>query len=194
MLGLGYALSTATLFQSLIKIFIGGLRPHFLTLCAPNIAPPKTIQFFTPKQICTTPNKAQLKEVQMSFPSGHACAAFAGFGFLALYLNAHFKILASRRGFRDIYSSPTPLSSLSSYEIPHKRTHHWEFVLFALPLVAAVILAASKIRDMWHHPVDVIFGAVVGSLFALWAYRMVYRSVWDERVNHLPLGEDGRVV
>lgn len=34
-LGLGYALATATLFQSFIKWFIGGLRPHFLTVCAP---------------------------------------------------------------------------------------------------------------------------------------------------------------
>ncbi|KAJ4410117.1 hypothetical protein N0V91_002126 [Didymella pomorum] len=34
-MGLGYALATATLFQSFIKWFIGGLRPHFLTVCAP---------------------------------------------------------------------------------------------------------------------------------------------------------------
>lgn len=34
-MGLGYALATATLFQSFMKWFIGGLRPHFLTVCAP---------------------------------------------------------------------------------------------------------------------------------------------------------------
>jgi hypothetical protein len=30
----------------------------------------------------------------------------------------------------------------------------------------ATILAASKIRDGWHHPIDVVFGAIVGTAFA----------------------------
>ncbi|KAJ4360525.1 uncharacterized protein N0V89_001090 [Didymosphaeria variabile] len=38
-IGLGYALATATLFQSFIKWIIGGLRPHFLSLCNPAIPP-----------------------------------------------------------------------------------------------------------------------------------------------------------
>jgi diacylglycerol diphosphate phosphatase/phosphatidate phosphatase len=38
-MGLGYALATATLFQALIKWFIGGLRPHFLSVCRPHIPP-----------------------------------------------------------------------------------------------------------------------------------------------------------
>lgn len=38
-MGLGYALATATLFQSIIKWFIGGLRPHFLSVCMPHIPP-----------------------------------------------------------------------------------------------------------------------------------------------------------
>lgn len=38
-IGLGYALATATLFQALIKLTIGGLRPHFLALCNPHIPP-----------------------------------------------------------------------------------------------------------------------------------------------------------
>jgi hypothetical protein len=33
----------------------------------------------------------------MSFPSGHACAAFAGFGFLSLWLNAKFKTFGPSR-------------------------------------------------------------------------------------------------
>lgn len=44
----------------------------------------------------------------MSFPSGHACAAFAGFGFLALWLNAKFKVFGRgrRSGFPDKYPDP----------------------------------------------------------------------------------------
>ena len=39
-MGLGYALATATVFQSFIKWFVGGLRPHFLSICLPPIPPP----------------------------------------------------------------------------------------------------------------------------------------------------------
>jgi diacylglycerol diphosphate phosphatase/phosphatidate phosphatase len=39
--------------------------------------------------------------------------------------------------------------------------------------------------------VDVVFGALVGTLFAHMAYRMCYRSVYDSRVNHIPLEGDG---
>lgn len=36
-MGLGYALTTATLLQCFLKWFIGGLRPHFLSACQPRI-------------------------------------------------------------------------------------------------------------------------------------------------------------
>lgn len=36
-MGLGHALATVTLFNCFVKWFIGGLRPHFLDVCKPNI-------------------------------------------------------------------------------------------------------------------------------------------------------------
>ena len=38
-MGLGYALATATLLQCFLKWFIGGLRPHFLSICQPRTPP-----------------------------------------------------------------------------------------------------------------------------------------------------------
>jgi diacylglycerol diphosphate phosphatase/phosphatidate phosphatase len=196
LIGLGYALSTSTLFQSFIKIFIGGLRPHFLTICNP-INPPSFpgkltlptngLNFYTASQVCTGSDK-KVKEAQMSFPSGHSCAAFAGFGFLALYLNAKFKVLSRGGRFRDYYGSS---ASTEQREVRSGRVHHWKLVLFMAPWCFAMVLALSKIRDGWHHPIDVIFGALVGTLFAHMAYRMVYRSVYDARTNHVPLEGDG---
>lgn len=195
LIGLGYALSTATLFQSFIKIFIGGLRPHFLTICRPTIPPiipglpilpHSDLQFYTASQICTGP-ASRVKEAQMSFPSGHACAAFAGFGFLALWLNAKFKIFSRGGHFRNHYGT----SERKGQGEEGERVQHWKLVLFMAPWCIAVLLALSKVRDGWHHPVDVVFGALVGTLFAHMAYKMVYRSVYDERTNHIPLGGDG---
>jgi diacylglycerol diphosphate phosphatase/phosphatidate phosphatase len=107
----------------------------------------------------------------MSFPSGHSCAAFAGFGFLALYLNAKFDIFAHR----------------AREGMGWRRTHHWKMLLFVAPLLFAVIVAASKVRDGWHHPVDVVGGAVIGSSVALMAYKMVYRGVWNQEKNHVAM-------
>ena len=99
-MGLGYALSTATLFQGLIKWTIGGLRPHFLAVCGLPTNSPDTRSephsMWHTAEICTNENKKAVREAQMSFPSGHSVAAFAGFGFLALYMNAKFGIFASR--------------------------------------------------------------------------------------------------
>ncbi|KAF2827898.1 acid phosphatase/Vanadium-dependent haloperoxidase, partial [Ophiobolus disseminans] len=185
LVGLGYALATSTLLIVLLKIFIGGLRPHFLTVCNPVMPPPVPgigayKQYYTASQVCLGP----VKEIQMSFPSGHASAAFAGFGFLALYLNAKFKIISNGGRFRETYGSrePGPMTS---------RVHHWKSLLFALPWLVALLLSLSKIRDGWHHPIDILFGALIGTLFAHLAYRMCYRSVYDWKENHIPLEGDG---
>jgi diacylglycerol diphosphate phosphatase/phosphatidate phosphatase len=194
LIGLGYALATSTLFNSFLKLFVGGLRPHFLTICAP-INPPsfqglastsKTdMRFYTAAQVCTGPSR-RVREAQMSFPSGHASAAFAGFVFLALYLNAKYKVLSRGTHFRDSYGER---QTSAEEEVTGTRVHHWKLVLFVVPWCIALVLALSKIRDRWHHPVDVVFGALLGTLFAHMAFKMVYWSVYDARTNHIPLGE-----
>jgi diacylglycerol diphosphate phosphatase/phosphatidate phosphatase len=196
-MGLGYALATATLFQCFIKIFVGGLRPHFLTVCKPVLPssatgiaalPDSDLRYYTAKQICTGDDKKQIKEAQMSFPSGHACAAFAGFGFLALWLNAKFKVLSRGGHFRDHYGSPRYRKRAAKQRGLGRRVHPWKLVLFLVPLCIATLFALSKVRDEWHHPIDIAFGALIGILFAHMAYKMVYWSVYDWRTNHIPLG------
>ncbi|KAF2845712.1 PAP2-domain-containing protein, partial [Plenodomus tracheiphilus IPT5] len=137
LIGLGYALATATLFQALIKVFIGGLRPHFFDVCRPTI--PATLTYYQADRVCTSGTKSQLNEAQMSFPSGHACAAFAGFGFLALYFNAKYKVFG--HGRRSNLSEDAAAADTTG------RIQHWKLILFALPWLVALLLSLSKIRD-----------------------------------------------
>ena len=121
----------------------------------------------------------------MSFPSGHSSAAFAGFGFLALYLNAKLKIIC-RNMNANLAESPKQQESAQVQQGQTNGIAHWKLIIWILPWLVAVLIAASKVRDGWHHPADVIFGGVVGILFAHMAFHCVYRGVYDGRVNHLP--------
>jgi len=99
-IGLLYSLITAAVFQVFLKVtihsfldynsytnsiqwLIGGLRPHFLTVCQPNI-PDTGIaagnglrQVMYDRRICTG-DENQIDDSLESFPSGHSTAAWAG--------------------------------------------------------------------------------------------------------------------
>lgn len=101
-LGVLYSLITAAVFQVFIKWLIGGLRPHFLDVCKPDPALVRATAngvggfqniYFTP-DICTGDRK-EINDSLESMPSGHATAAFAGFVFLYLYLNAKLKVFSN---------------------------------------------------------------------------------------------------
>ncbi|KAF3036990.1 hypothetical protein E8E11_003521 [Didymella keratinophila] len=182
-MGLGHALVTATLFQSFIKWFIGGLRPHFLTVCNP-IGP-------LPPSVLGAAGH-EVKEAQMSFPSGHSSAAFAGFGFLALYLNGRLKVVGRRRPATLPIYAPSGSGEEEKEKYGYlgdgveRRIQHWKLAVWVLSWLVASLIAASKVRDCWHHPVDVLFGSAVGIVFAHLAYWCVFKSVYDGRVNHVP--------
>ena len=113
-IGLLYSLIVAAVFQVFIKWLIGGFRPHFLAVCKPVI--PEGLQYDTDtfesagptgtnvangfrsimfdRSICTGDRK-EINDALESMPSGHTTAAFAGFVFLYLYLNAKLKVFAN---------------------------------------------------------------------------------------------------
>jgi diacylglycerol diphosphate phosphatase/phosphatidate phosphatase len=165
-MGLGYALSTSTLVVDIIKVTVGGLRPHFWVVCDPILiahspGPPMSPPIYaTADLVCANEDPCALKEAMMSFPSGHSCAAFAGFGFLGLWLFGHIKHTAG------------PVA-------------HWKIIVWVTPWVVAGLLAWSKVLDGWHHPGDVVAGALLGASFATIAYKAVYGSILDPATNHV---------
>ncbi|KAF7506276.1 hypothetical protein GJ744_012084 [Endocarpon pusillum] len=166
-IGLLYSLITAAVFQVFLKWLIGGLRPHFLAVCRPNILPGQVTgngyrEIMYDRKICTGDDK-QINDSLESFPSGHSTAAWAGFAFLYFYLNAKLKVFSN---------------------------HHpamWKLVALYTPLLGATLISGALTIDEFHNWYDVVAGAIIGSVMALSAYRMVYASVWDFRFNHIPL-------
>jgi membrane-associated phospholipid phosphatase len=168
--GLLYSLITAAVFQVFVKWLIGGLRPHFLDVCKPDISR------LTPgingsggfgglyytREICTGDRK-EINDALESMPSGHSTAAFAGLVFLYLYLNAKLKVF-------------------SNY-----HPSMWKLAVTYMPLLGACLIAGALTIDEFHHWYDLLAGAVIGTIMAFSAYRMTYAAVWDWRYNHIPL-------
>jgi len=168
-IGLLYALISAAVFQVFIKWLIGGLRPHFLAVCAPDPAKIAAAGVGTGYQnvmfsrsVCTG-DKSTIDDSLESMPSGHTTAAFAGFVFLYLYLNAKLKIFANY------------------------HPAMWKLIVLYAPLLGACLIAGALTIDEFHNWYDCLAGAVIGTIMAFSAYRMVYASVWDFRFNHIPL-------
>lgn len=167
-LGLLYALICAAVFQVFIKWLIGGLRPHFLAVCKPR-TPVNGAQtgngfgnIMYDRKVCTG-DKHEIDDALESMPSGHTTAAFAGFVFLYLYLNAKLKV----------WSNYHPAM--------------WKLIVTYMPILGACLIAGSLTIDAYHNWYDLLAGAIIGTIFAFSAYRMVYASVWDFRFNHIPL-------
>jgi diacylglycerol diphosphate phosphatase / phosphatidate phosphatase len=117
------------------------------------------------RKICTG-DKDEIDDSLESFPSGHTTAAFGGFIFLYLYLNAKLKV----------WSNYHPA--------------YWKLIVTYMPVLGATLIGGALTIDEYHNWYDVFAGAVIGTVMALSSYRMVYASIWDFRFNHIPLVRD----
>ncbi|PNP44333.1 hypothetical protein TGAMA5MH_03939 [Trichoderma gamsii] len=169
-IGLLYSLISAAVFQVFCKWLIGGLRPHFLDVCKPDISRVTNqgldrsgfTQIYYTRDICTG-DPDQIDDSLESFPSGHTTAAFAGFVFLSLYLNAKLKV----------FSNYHPAM--------------WKLIVIYAPILGAVLIGGALTIDEFHNWYDVVAGAIIGTVMAFSAYRMTYAAIWDWRFNHIPL-------
>ncbi|KAI9102029.1 phosphatidic acid phosphatase type 2/haloperoxidase [Phlyctochytrium arcticum] len=141
LLGLCSALALTLLFTQIVKITVGGLRPDFLARCQPILVQNNSLGLI---ESCTG-SPAEVKEGRKSFFSGHSSLSWCGLGFLALYLSRHLN-------FRRAPLGP-------------------KYIITILPIIAAFLIAISRVCDYWHRWQDVVVGAIVGSLIAIYSYR-----------------------
>ncbi|KAI0423838.1 PAP2 superfamily-domain-containing protein [Xylaria sp. FL1042] len=178
LLGFCYALLTSSAFQSTVKAFVGGLRPNFYDVCQPDSDYARDSgnktglngigfrQDMWTKDVCTTTNTSGLRNAMQGFPSGHSTTMVAAMVYLCLYLNAKLKVFANYH---------TPL---------------WKLIALVLPILGAVLLCGSVVIDNTHNWYDVAGGATIGTLTSFASFRMVYPSIFNWRINHIPLNRN----
>ncbi|KFO23850.1 Lipid phosphate phosphohydrolase 3 [Fukomys damarensis] len=125
-------------FTDIAKVSIGRLRPHFLSVCDPDISQINCSQGYIQNYQCRGP-ESKVQEARKSFFSGHASFSMYTMLYLVLYLQARF----TWRGARLL----RPLL---------------QFTL----IMMAFYTGLSRISDHKHHPGDVLAGFAQGALVA----------------------------
>ncbi|XP_012148191.1 wunen isoform X1 [Megachile rotundata] len=139
----GFGAAVNVLSTDVAKYTIGRLRPHFMTLCMPNVNcslienQHRYIENYTCDE---SVSKSLLKDIRLSFPSGHSSFSAYTMIYLALYLQLR-------------------MTSKGSKLLRHS--------LQLVCLLMAWFTALSRISDYKHHWSDVLAGSTLGTIVAL---------------------------
>ncbi|KAJ3112008.1 hypothetical protein HDU96_005052 [Phlyctochytrium bullatum] len=159
LVGLVLAFVYTKLFTDFLKVTMGRLRPDFLSRC----------QWSTALQACTgDPDK--IEDGRKSFPSGHSSYTFAGSTFLTIHLLGLLEVwpvVTGTVGF-DVRGALLPGGATRGVPRPYPLGGRaWRFVAAFLPLLLSSYVAISRLQQYIHHPTDVLFGSVLGTLVAI---------------------------
>ncbi|KAF9913404.1 hypothetical protein BX616_010075 [Lobosporangium transversale] len=160
LLGLFLAQALVLVVTDSIKIAVGRPRPDFLDRClslydndyqgTPLAQLSDPVNMLSNSTICT--RTELLRDGFKSFPSGHSSFSFGGLGYLSMYLAGKLHLF-------------------------DERGHTYKSLVVLAPMILAALIATSRVCDYRHHWHDVTIGAIIGSVFAIFAYRQYYPSL-----------------
>ncbi|KAL5284504.1 PPAP2A.2 family protein [Megaselia abdita] len=162
-----FGLLTSFALVEFLKFTAGIHRPNFLDYCKPVL--PDTSDCKDERnhgkyiEDYTCANEAAYIESRVSFPSAHASISFYIMTYMALYI--------------------------------HSRVTWSESILFKYAIEFSCILYAtsisiSRVYDYMHSSFDVIFGALIGVLFALWMVFCATSFFKKERIYDNDLAQE----
>ncbi|XP_019881387.1 putative phosphatidate phosphatase isoform X2 [Aethina tumida] len=143
-----------------LKYTIGRFRPHFLTVCDPDVckgnASPMTyhVDFNCTNQNYIN-NKRIMKEMRLSFPSGHSSFSMYCMLYFAIYLHRRMswdrtKLLKHTLQFLAVlYSLFTGMTRISDYK------HHWSDVLTGLIIGSTTAIITAKFFAWFEEKSDI---------------------------------------
>ncbi|KAJ3694453.1 hypothetical protein LUZ60_009933 [Juncus effusus] len=141
-LGLLFSVLITGVITDAIKNAVGRPRPDFFWRCFPDGQ--EMYDELTRNVICHGVSSA-IKDGHKSFPSGHTSYAFAGLGFVSIYLAGKIKAF-------------------------DKKGHVAKLCVVFLPLLIASLVGVSRVDDYRHHWQDVFVGGLLGFVVAMFCY------------------------
>lgn len=155
-----FGAACSQLTTDVLKYTIGRLRPHFFSVCLPDVCNGSTIPYkYYEHFVCTNPlyinNKRIMKEIRLSFPSGHSSFSMYTMSYFAIYLHKRMTwdgsiLLKHTLQFLAILSALfTAMTRVSDYK------HHWSDVLCGLSLGATIAIITSRcFSNLFSQPTD----------------------------------------
>lgn len=191
LLGLAISLLLTSLLTDIIKNAVGRPRPDLLARCLPQPDTPRDV--LVTIDVCTETRHHRLHDGWRSFPSGHSSFAFAGLGYLALFLAGQLRVFAHTA------AAPGGLG-LGGGEYVQKvvRGDLVRALVCGMPLLGATMIAISRCQDYRHDVYDVGVGAGLGWVVGYWSYRRYWPRLGSGRCEEPyagpvtdAVGEDG---
>eukprot|EP00026_Physarum_polycephalum_P011958 Phypoly_transcript_12209.p1 GENE.Phypoly_transcript_12209~~Phypoly_transcript_12209.p1 ORF type:complete len:316 (+),score=37.67 Phypoly_transcript_12209:154-1101(+) len=167
-MGLCQTIALILVTSAIVKIFLGGLRPHFLMRCAPDPAKIATAPrygyggIYYDTSICTN-SQWEINDAQSAFPSAHSAMAAGGLNYLSLYLNGKFKVF-------------------------QHQGHLLVYVLITASSFGSFLVGFTRVVDFHHTFYNVMMGWTMGFLVCISMYRLNYVSLFGS-MNHVPVGD-----
>lgn len=140
-----FGLLTSFALVEFLKFSAGVHRPNFIDYCKPempdksNCNDEKNVGKYIDEYKCG--NEEAYIESRVSFPSAHSSISFYSMTYMALYIHSR-------------------VSWSGSFLL--------KYALEFLCILYATSVSISRVSDYMHSAFDVIFGAIIGVLFALW--------------------------
>ncbi|KAK3747276.1 hypothetical protein QZH41_016857 [Actinostola sp. cb2023] len=135
----GVGMALVMILCCVVAILAGRLRPHFLAVCKPNTALYNCSSGYIARDVCTG-DPLLVKRARFSFPSGHTAISTYSMVFAAFCLQA--------------------CVWLRKYKL-------FRIILQTALILLGFAVGLSRIRDYYHHWLDVVGGALIGA-FAAW--------------------------
>jgi phosphatidate phosphatase len=125
------------------KCWYSSHRPYFFEMCQPNVDCETGI--LVKHFECENPKLTEddIKEMSSSFPSGHAAYSF----YFAIFIGCLLQLFLNHLRVKFKFLIPTLQAILFSY---------------------STYCSMSRLTDNFHHPNDVIFGIIIGSVIAVY--------------------------
>ena len=163
-----FSAGTTLFINSLFKLAMGRPRPNFYALME-------------------TDDDDRHRAARRSFPSGHSAYAASMLYLLSLNLYAAVRYVQKQvmKGRRIRESMDNP----HCYFFGHDCPFLWHYpricvMLSSIPAVIAVLIAATRVYDKWHHASDVLAGLFLGMTVAKLTYRFFRKELeWKHRTT-----------
>lgn len=187
-LGLGLAVAGAFMATEGLKDLYGRPRPDMLARCDPDLSDvgayvvgglgtrlegaPRVVSW----EICRNRGKELVMDGFVSFPSGHSSFAFAGLTYLSLWLCAKFAIAFPYLA-RSPFGQDLRAQKREAIRVQGAAPPVLMVILAFVPMAVAFFISASRWFDYRHHAFDIIFGSVMGMVFAWGAFHLYHLPI-----------------